>query len=580
MPPRPYPAAVTLLCVSIFVDDIDVSIADMTEARHRGADLIELRIDPYYSGTDDDVQLSELARLVAAAPLPCILTCRPVLEGGQYDGPDDARISMLEYLCVSVPAAAGQQPAPAPPRYIDVELATYTRSHNIRQKVNLCVQHPDQLRDVRTKLLLSMHDFQGRPEDFFRRISQMAAEPASAVSKVAYRARSLRDNLELLDLLAEAREAGRALIALGMGPFGLMSRVLAAKFDGFLTFASLRRSTATAPGQPTLEDLLSLYRVRAHTPATRVYGVIGWPVEHSVSPQAHNAAFEAAEHDGVYMHMPVAPGYEPLRATLLAMIDHPRLDFAGCSVTIPHKENLIALAAAMRQEGDERWSVDALSAACGAANTLTVQRDARGRASAISISNSDGPAASGLLRTSLGTLTGHTIVVLGAGGTARAVAASIVMDGGRVIIINRTPAKAEALASELRTILRCDEAHLSALIGPREALLQALSSCSGVYHCTPAGMSGGPAPELCPLDDDSIAALSPHCIVADSVYRPLRTPLLAAAQARGLQTLSGLQLFVAQAAAQSQLFTGAEPSRGMLTQVAREALALDEHGLT
>src|SRR5690606_36932426 len=106
---------------------------------------------------------------------------------------------------------------------------------------------PKQERHVRTRLILSTHDFNGRPADLTRKILAMQAEPACAVVKVAYRARSIRDNLELFDTLSERQ---KPTIALGMGEFGLMSRALAPKFGGFLTFASLRDESATAPGQP------------------------------------------------------------------------------------------------------------------------------------------------------------------------------------------------------------------------------------------------------------------------------------------------------------------------------------------
>ncbi len=559
----------TLLCVPIFVEDIESAISDAVEARHRGADLVELRIDSYYSGSDDEQQVPELVRLLQRCPLPCIVTCRPVLEGGQYDGPDDARISVLERLCAA--ARAGEHP----PRYVDVELATYTRSQNIRQKVNLCVDHEGQLRAVDTGLILSSHDFQGRPADLFRTISLMAGEAACRVSKVAYRARSLRDNLELLDVLSESHELGRPMIALGMGPFGMMSRVLAGKFDGFLTFASLRRSSATAPGQPTLDELLGLYRFRSISRNTKVYGVIGWPVEHSISPQVHNAAFESRGHDGVYMHLPVAAGYEPFKATLLAMADHPMLDFCGCSVTIPHKENLVALAREMIEAGDDRWTLDPLSVACGAANTLTIERDGKGQALKFAVANSDGPGAAGALRDALGTLVGQTVLVLGAGGTARALAASVVLEGGKVAVSNRTPERAAELCAQLRDALRCDPAHLHAVADEDELAELAAGKAAAVFNCTSAGMAGGGSQGQLPASEEFVAALHRHCVVAESVYRPLMTPLLAAATGRGLQTINGLQLFVRQAAEQSRWWTGQEPSSALMMQVAREAMQID-----
>src|SRR5690606_36849201 len=129
-------------------------------------------------------------RLVAESPLPSIVTCRAAFEGGQYTGGEDERVSLYEAICT------GEHP----PRYIDVELATYRRSANVRQKVDLAVQHPGQVREVRARLILSSHDFDDRPADLLRRIASMVDEPACAVAKFAWRARSLRDNLEAFEL--------------------------------------------------------------------------------------------------------------------------------------------------------------------------------------------------------------------------------------------------------------------------------------------------------------------------------------------------------------------------------------------
>src|SRR5690606_19726454 len=131
---------------------------------------------------------------------------------------------------------------------------------------------------------------------------KMHQERAPRVLKIAYRARSLRDNIDLFELLASR---DRPTIALGMGEFGLMSRVLAGKFGGFLTFAGVRARGATAPGQQSLRELLDLYRFRSIGPQTRVYGVIGYPVAQSLSPSIHNAGFEALGHDGVYLPLPI-----------------------------------------------------------------------------------------------------------------------------------------------------------------------------------------------------------------------------------------------------------------------------------
>jgi len=259
------------------VRDLDW-LDEAREAKEAGADLVEWRLDEVFHGEGDEEGERLALKLCEQSPLPCIVTCRPTWEGGSYDGDEMARVSLFERLGTSE----------HPPRYIDVELAAYTRSANLRQKVNLAVEARG--RDRHSSLILSIHDFEGRPADLTRKLAEAWGEERASVVKVAFRARSLRDNLELFDIL---REAPKPTIALGMGEFGLMSRVLAPKFGGFLTFASLRKESVTAPGQPTVRELLDMYRFRSIGKRTRVYGVIGWPVGHSMGPLIHNAGFEA-----------------------------------------------------------------------------------------------------------------------------------------------------------------------------------------------------------------------------------------------------------------------------------------------
>ena len=126
-----------------------------------------------------------------------------------------------------------------------------------------------------------------------------------------------------------------------MGEQGLISRVLAKKFGAFLTFASLREENATAPGQVTIDQMKNLYRWDALNEKTKVYGVVGSPVAHSMSPAIHNAGFEAAGHDGIYLPLLVNPGYESFKAFMETFLAFAPLDMAGLSITIPHKENAL-----------------------------------------------------------------------------------------------------------------------------------------------------------------------------------------------------------------------------------------------
>jgi 3-dehydroquinate dehydratase / shikimate dehydrogenase len=519
----------TLICVPIMVFEAEPALRDAAEAKAAGADLVEFRLDGFFHGTGEPAEESLVVRLVSDSPLPCIITCRPTTEGGLYDGPEPARIALFERLGT----AFGKREHP--PRYLDVELGTYTRSANIRHKINLAVQHPEQLRDLSTSLILSMHDHQGRPADLTRRLIAMQQEPAAKVLKIAYRARSLRDNLELFDLL-EGRD--RPMIALGMGEFGLMSRVLAPKFGGFLTFASLRPEATTAPGQPTIGDLLNLYRFRSIGPATALYGVVGWPVAHSLSPVIHNGRFRDAGHDAVYLPLPVPAGYEHLKATLLELIGHPRLNLAGLSITAPHKQDVVRLAR------EQQWSIDAHSDAIGAANTVDIRRGPDGSAVSIRVFNTDSAAVLGCVQSQVPEVRQKRVGVIGAGGAARAAAYALANAGTHVLVHSRTPANVERLAGELNQ-------HVPVPITPvSEAELADLAA---LVNCTPVGMEDGPAPEGLPVDEGVLRA-NPGMTVVETVYHPLETPLLRAARAVGLRTVDGMSMLERQAIAQSKIW--------------------------
>lgn len=516
----------TLVCVPIAVHDPGQALADANHARLAGADLVEFRLDSFFDG--DEATLNPCVTLVEGSPLPCIATCRPTWEGGEYDGEEAPRIALFERLGTARHA----------PRYLDVELAAYTRSMNLRQKVDLSIDHHKQQREMTTGLILSLHDFEGRPATLARSLLALREQKNAAIHKVAFRARSLRDNLELFDLLAHR---DRPTIALGMGTYGLMSRVLAPKFGGFLTFASLRPASTTAPGQPTIAELLTLYRFRSISRSTKVFGIVGDPVEHSRSPAMHNAGFERVGFDGVYLPLPVAPGYESLKATLTELLAHDGLDLTGLSVTMPHKQHLVRLA---REQG---WAVDELAERCGAANTLVRERDS------IRVINTDGPAVVECLAHSGLALHDAPVLVLGAGGMAQAAAFALADAGARVHVHNRTARHARELARALP-----GGVHLETLDGvpPMRAIVQ----------CTPFGMAGGPAPGESPMSGDALH----DAMIVETVYHPRDTPLVQAATARGLRVIDGLDILVTQAAAQFRAFTGHDAPIHLLRQAAQD----------
>ncbi len=520
---------------------------DADAARDAGANLIEFRVDGLYDGSPETITL--IQRLVKQSALPCIVTCRAREEGGDFEGDDTS----LADLCRAL------RDADDPPRYVDVEFVRFERSAELRESLRLPAGREA------PGLILSMHDFDGRPADLARRVRAMREEPAARVLKIAYRARSIRDNLELFDIL-QTRD--RPTIALGMGEFGLMSRVLAPKFGGLLTFASLRSESASAPGQPTIEELLGRYRFRSIGRDTRVYGVVGWPVSHSLSPLVHNAGFEAVGHDGVYLPMPVAAGetggragasdgtFESFKATLDELSLHPTLGFAGASVTLPHKEHAIAWA---KREGIR---IEPGAERIGAANTIAIERGMHGEAQGAIVVNTDATAAAVCLARRIGDLEGKRVAVLGAGGVARAVAFACADAGAQVTLHNRTHERARALASELGAIAA------GSIVAPDTT--EPSADADAIVNCTPIGMASGPAPDASPVSEATLRETG--AVVFDTVYNPAQTPLLRAARAAGRDTIDGVSMFVAQGEQQFRLWTGTDSPAGLFERLCRDTL--------
>lgn len=565
---------------TIDADPIQAALDEALLARAKRADLVEFRIDRYFSGSEsgasgdldgdaaDAYAVASLRRLLAESPLPVILTCRPTWEGGDYDGDDADRVALFEKLCCDTDA---------PPAYLDVELAAYTRSANLRQKINLCVAHPKQQRKgVTTRLILSTHDFEGRPSDLDRKLLAMYDEPACAVVKVAHRARSLRDNLDLFEIL---RESPKPTIALGMGEFGLMSRVLAPKFNGFLTFASLRDEAATAPGQPTIDDLLGMYRFRSIGKQTRLYGVIGWPVGHSLSPLIHNAGFAEIGWDGVYLPLPIAADEkdaEASRISLTTTISELSLDehlrFEGASVTLPHKVLLV--------DRCESWAglpEDQTVESCGAANTLTVERVVHLGPRGFDIDcwrlrNTDVQAIEKLLLQTGLDLPNSTVGIIGAGGVARAAAMAAWLSGTDIVIFARNEERAQLLVSEVG-IGRSEQVFVE--VEDIDALTY--TDCHVYINCTPVGMAGGPDPDGLSIPIPGMTNIDQDTVFFDTVYNPVETPMLKAARTRGCRTIDGVEMFVKQAAAQFELWTGKPPPIELFDRLCREKLATSVH---
>lgn len=580
----------TLICVPITVHSIledAAALTDAHEAKKRGADLVEWRVDSIFEGFDDQTRgeqvIACLKHLVDQSPLPCIVTCRTggtSGEGGDYEGTENDRIELLRRLLMDSGKSGG---VGNPPRYIDIEWSSFSRSKTVSQPIKEVIHQASQSRDLKTSLILSTHDFTGRPSDLLRRVVAMNDETTASVVKVAYRARSLHDSLELLSLPAQL---AKPTIALGMGEFGVMSRILAPKFGAFLTFAALRQETASAPGQPTLDELIKHYRVRDIKQSTNVYGVIGYPVTHSLSPLVHNAAFRGANVNSVYVPLPIASyddpklSYASFRAALMELIEHPTLRFSGASFTMPHKEHLAQLASELK------WKSDIAAVPMGAANTLTVKRNASGEFIECEVRNTDVAAfarlfmqdaqhttssvaqsatgefdtfaaasinASALSNTHKSTaMRGRHIGVIGAGGAAKAAAFAALLMGAKVTIFNRDALRAASVAASLRAFASTDNDTDAITAASLEDIERA--PCDTFVQATPVGMKGHDDRSLLPIP--LMTQRGQNTTLIETVYAPIDTKAVRLARQAGWHVIDGAAMFVEQAALQSELWLG------------------------
>lgn len=517
----------THLCVAIFVTDLEQARRDIALAGEAGADFVELRIDRV-------ADLDSLAELVRQSDLSTIVTRRPTWEGGQSEEPDSTRLDALF-------RAAGDDAT-----YVDVELKSADKVPAL---------HTPEPRMVRPGIILSTHDFAGRPARLYNLVAELNALGGD-VNKIVWMARSIRDNLEAFELL-QTRQ--RPTIALCMGEAGLISRILARKFGAFLTFAALDASGGTAAGQVPVADMKKLYRWDAIGPKTRVYGVVGSPIMHSMSPAIHNASFDAVGYDGVYLPLLVEAGYESFKAFMEMFLNFEGLDLSGLSVTIPHKEN------ALRYLLEKGADVEPLAQSIGAVNTIIVSRPAP-HSIALRGINTDYAAILDSITSALGigreNLAGRRVAVLGAGGTGRTAVAGLAHYGAKVTVYNRTLERAAALAGEF------DGRSGRVAAAPMENLAEA--SFEILINTTSVGMY--PKVEQSPLGENP-PRMTEQTLVFDTIYNPMETRLLAHARQRGAKLVGGVEMFVRQAAGQFEAWTGQPAPKQVMRQVVEGRLS-------
>jgi 3-dehydroquinate dehydratase/shikimate dehydrogenase len=467
------------LCVTV--------TGDTTEALRKNrdaagdADLIELRLDT--------VERPDVASALRDRRAPVILTCRAQWEGGYFKGSEDERRRILE-SAVTLGA-----------EYVDVEAAASFAPNLIRMRSG-------------RGIVASSHVFTEMPSDLTERYSALQRSGAE-VAKLAVQVDSLTQLARMFALADENRdEPGRGHVLIGMGNAGVPSRVLAARLGNRWTYAG----DGVAPGQFPASRLQRDFLFARIRPDADLYAVVGNPILHSLSPAMHNAGFAALEMNAVYVPLEARDADDFVHAA-------EALGLRGASVTAPFKISLL----------NRIDDIDPLAQRVGAINTVRMD----GRRWLGTNTDVDGFLEPVRKRTDV---RDARVTILGAGGSARAVAVALESQGARVTISARRPAEAAAIADLVKGTV--------GEFPPRASTWDVLVNATpGGSHADPANPIAGTA-----LDGR---------IVFDLVYAPAETALIRDARAAGCQIIGGIEMLVAQAERQFELWTGKRPPSGL-----------------
>jgi 3-dehydroquinate dehydratase/shikimate dehydrogenase len=489
------------VCLALSGESIDDMLAS-AESMARDNPFLEFRLDYLKQPL---AALPKIHRFLETHQyVTAVGTCRRVDNDGKFKG---SLASQLEVLTKA--NAAGCQ-------IVDLELQSALKSK------------PEAIARLRSRarLILSFHDFRAT-RNLEETLEKMLKIPADFY-KVVSTATTLSDNVTMMKFL-QTQSDKHALIGLCMGEQGIISRVLSVRAGSVFTFGAVSADLKTAPGQISAHDLRSIYRIDQVDAASRVYGVAGDPIEHSLSPVIMNTALRRENVNGVYL---------PLHAkTLKDLIYCVReIPLHGLSITMPYKQAILA----------HLDNTDAHTTKIGACNTVV-----RGQDGKLYGFNTDVAGVVRPLEQRI-SIEKAKVLVLGAGGAARAAVFGLKERGAEVWILNRTSVKAQKLArqAKVRTIKRADLRKIAFDV---------------IVNATPVGMGNT---RDCPLKDEEIQAR----VVFDMVYDPVETHLLQVARAKGIAVIPGVEMFVQQAARQFEIWTGKPAPAGDMLRAVTIAL--------
>jgi len=484
----------TEICIPITAKTIDEAIIELKETE-KLVDLIELRID-YIK----DIDQNKLKKLLENKNKKIIVTCRRKSLCGNFEGNEEDRINLLK-SAIKLNSD-----------FVDLEIDTD------RDVIKNIIENKGN-----SKIIVSYHNFKETPDsEELNNIYNEIKKSNPDLIKIVTFAKSINDNFKIFELL----EGKENLISLCMGLRGQVSRILAPKYGSKITFTSLKENKESAAGQISIKEMKNVYNIGMINDETKVLGVIGEFAENSMSKYMHNAVFKEDNLNLVYMPFKVRK--EELKEFIKNFRE---FDFKGSSVTIPHKVDI-------NKYIDE---IDETAEKIGAVNTI-VNKNGK-----LIGYNTDYYGAVQALKEKT-QLSNEKILVIGAGGGARAVIYGLKKENSEITITNRTINNAESLAKEFNVNFD-DIKNMKKLIGNKDIII----------NTTSVGMN--------PNINESIIKeneFSEGKLVMDIVYKPVNTKLIKLAKKAKCNVITGDRMLIYQAIKQFSLWTGKDPNFKMM----------------
>lgn len=437
------------------------------------ADLFEFRLD-YLTSID----LNAVQSLQQAAQKPVLFTLRKKEQGGVYNHDEQTRLDLIEQLMS------------LHPDYLDIE-------HDVP------IEFSQKLKNIspKTQLICSYHNFVDTPNDLADLLRKIK-NPIFSYYKIITQAQSILDTLKVLDFI-KTHAQDTPLIAHAMGEVGIPSRILGKIFGNRFTYAAMENNIA--PGLLSLGELIDIYHDPQLNSETQIYGLIGDPVAQSIGHVFHNAEFIKNKQNAVYVKFQVKPAE---LADFFQLIQ--RLSIQGLSVTMPHKQAVLAFCQQLTREVQD----------IHAANTLIKNPDGYLAA------NTDGDAVVEVLNQDLHN---KKIILLGAGGAASSIIYSLIKAGAKVCVYNRTEDKLIAL----RQKFQIETFSLDKI---------ATADYDILINTIPA------------KSYQNVIPFIKNKIILDANYQATPTALIQDAIKHGCITIDGFAMFYAQARMQQQLW--------------------------